>query len=140
MFYFSSIDAFHAQLKAGQVSCVQAVQHYLSVIRQHQHLNAFLEVYADEALQRASDLDKGPVGGRLHGVVIGLKDNICYKDHMASASSRILEGFTSLYSATAVDRLLQEGAIIIGRQNCDEFGMGSTNENSARPSPSGIAP
>ena len=131
MFYFSSIDAFHAQLKAGQVSCVQAVQHYLSVIRQHQHLNAFLEVYADEALQRASDLDKGPVGGRLHGVVIGLKDNICYKDHMASASSRILEGFTSLYSATAVDRLLQEGAIIIGRQNCDEFGMGSTNENSA---------
>jgi aspartyl-tRNA(Asn)/glutamyl-tRNA(Gln) amidotransferase subunit A len=63
--------------------------------------------------------------------VIGIKDVICYKDHSVTAASNILKGFTSLYSSTAVQRLLQEGAIIIGRQNCDEFGMGSTNENSA---------
>ncbi|MEJ7682037.1 MAG: Asp-tRNA(Asn)/Glu-tRNA(Gln) amidotransferase subunit GatA [Segetibacter sp.] len=62
---------------------------------------------------------------------MGLKDVICFKGHKVSASSRILEGFTSLYNATATQRLLDEGAIIIGRQNCDEFAMGSSNENSA---------
>jgi aspartyl-tRNA(Asn)/glutamyl-tRNA(Gln) amidotransferase subunit A len=69
--------------------------------------------------------------GSLHGVVIGLKDIIAYKDHRLTASSKILGGFDSVYSATATERLLEEEAIIIGRCNCDEFGMGSTNENSA---------
>ena len=64
-------------------------------------------------------------------MVVGIKDNICYKGHRVSASSKILENFISLYSATAVERLLAEDAIIIGRLNCDEFGMGSSNENSA---------
>jgi len=64
-------------------------------------------------------------------VIIGLKDVICYKNHRVSASSRILENFTSIYNATATARLLEEEAIIIGRQNCDEFAMGSSNENSA---------
>ncbi|MGZ3852797.1 MAG: Asp-tRNA(Asn)/Glu-tRNA(Gln) amidotransferase subunit GatA [Flavisolibacter sp.] len=131
MFSFSSFEQFHANLKNGAVSCVQAVQHYLNAIEENKHLNCFLEVFAGEALQRASELDNLPRSGKLHGVVIGLKDNICYKGHKASASSKILQNFTSLYSATAVDRLVQEGAIIIGRLNCDEFGMGSSNENSA---------
>ncbi len=87
-------------------------------------------MYADEALERAAQLDASAVKGKLHGVVVGLKDNICYRDHIASAGSRMLKDFRSVYSATAVERLLNEGAIIIGRQNCDEFGMGSTNENS----------
>jgi aspartyl-tRNA(Asn)/glutamyl-tRNA(Gln) amidotransferase subunit A len=64
-------------------------------------------------------------------MVIGLKDNICYKDHKVSAASKILEGFTSIYSSTVVERLLAEDAIIIGRLNCDEFAMGASNENSA---------
>lgn len=131
MFEFSSIEHYHARLKSGSTTCVLAVQHYLQRIEQSSHLNAFLEVYKEEALRRAEELDSGPATGRLHGVVIGIKDNICFQHHRSSASSRILEGFTSLYSATAVQRLLNEGAIIIGRQNCDEFGMGSTNENSA---------
>ena len=63
-------------------------------------------------------------------MVIAIKDNICYKDHEVSASSKILKGFRSLYSATAVEKLLAEDAIIIGRCNCDEFAMGSSNENS----------
>ncbi len=64
-------------------------------------------------------------------MVIGIKDVICYQNHRVSAASRILENFTSVYSSTVVERLHAEGAIIIGRQNCDEFAMGSSNENSA---------
>lgn len=128
---FVSISSYHAALKEGSASCVQTVQHYLYAIEKASHLNAFLEVFKEEALLRASQLDQLPIKGKLHGVVIGIKDNLCFKNHKVSASSKILKNFTSLYTATAVGRLLQEGAILIGRQNCDEFGMGSTNENSA---------
>ena len=114
---------------------MQAVEHYLQQIDAGKRLNAFIEVYAEEALTKAAQLDKkrkeGHLPGKLHGVVIGLKDVICYKDHHVAASSKILKGFISVYSATAVERLLAEEAIIIGNLNCDEFAMGSTNENSA---------
>jgi aspartyl-tRNA(Asn)/glutamyl-tRNA(Gln) amidotransferase subunit A len=114
---------------------VEAVLHYIEQIKQKQHLNAWLEIYEEEALARAKALDterqEGVLNGKLHGIVVGLKDVICYKDHKVSASSKILEGFSSLFSATATQRLLDEGAIILGRQNCDEFAMGSSNENSA---------
>lgn len=135
MFEFSSIEQYHAQLQEGNVTCLQAVEHYLECIKATQNLNAFIEVYADEALQKAKLSDEkrksGQPFGKLHGVVIGLKDVICYKGHKISASSNILKNFTSIYSATAVERLLAEDAIIIGNLNCDEFAMGSTNENSA---------
>jgi len=131
LFSFHSIDHYHQSLKSGATTCVQAVQHYLSAIENNKELNAFIEVFTDEALERAAFLDGTTPTGPLHGVVIGIKDNICYAGHAATAASRILEGFESPYSATAVQRLLDAGAIIIGRQNCDEFGMGSTNEHSA---------
>ncbi|HEY0041295.1 MAG TPA: Asp-tRNA(Asn)/Glu-tRNA(Gln) amidotransferase subunit GatA [Flavisolibacter sp.] len=130
MFQFTSIEQYLADIHNGRTTCMQAVRHFLSQIEQHRSLNAFIEVFAEEALKRAEELDRSGKRGKLHGVVIGLKDNICYKGHKISAASGILQDFISLYSATAVDRLLDEGAIIIGRQNCDEFGMGSTNENS----------
>jgi aspartyl-tRNA(Asn)/glutamyl-tRNA(Gln) amidotransferase subunit A len=111
------------------------VQQYLERIGETKHLNAFLEVFEEEALERAQALDtrlqNGEKLGPLGGVVVGIKDVICYKGHKISAASRMLEGFTSLYSATAVERLLADDAIIIGNLNCDEFAMGSTNENSA---------
>ena len=128
---FSSIEQYHAQLKNGKITCAQTVQHYLTAVEQNKHLNCYLEVFAEEALLRASELDRQPISGKLYGVVIGIKDNICFKGHKTSASSKILLNYTSLYSATAVERLIKEGAIIIGRLNCDEFGMGSSNENSA---------
>lgn len=134
MFAFSSIEQYHAQLEKGSFTCVQVVQHYLDAIKNNQQLNAFLEIFEEDALNRAASLDALPLSqqkGKLHGVVVGIKDLLCYKDHKVSASSKILNGFTSLFSATAVAKLFDEGAIIIGRQNCDEFGMGSTNENSA---------
>ncbi len=134
MFQYSSIEQYHAQLKEGSVTCVQAVKYFLDRINATKHLNAFIEVYAEEALQQAALLDSertaGKPGGKLHGVIIGLKDVICYKNHCISAASNILKKFSSVYSATAVERLLAEGAIIIGNLNCDEFAMGSTNENS----------
>lgn len=134
MFAFSSIEQYHEGLLKGETTCLQAVEFYLERIRLTQHLNAFMDVYADEALERARQLDtertNGKAIGKLHGVVIALKDVICYKDHLLTASSKILDSFTSLYSATAVERLLAEEAIIIGNCNCDEFAMGSTNENS----------
>jgi aspartyl-tRNA(Asn)/glutamyl-tRNA(Gln) amidotransferase subunit A len=67
---------------------------------------------------------------KLHGVIVGIKDVICYKDHPVTASSHILQNYVAPYNATAVERLINEGAIIIGHLNCDEFAMGSTNENS----------
>jgi aspartyl-tRNA(Asn)/glutamyl-tRNA(Gln) amidotransferase subunit A len=110
------------------------VEYYLQQANAHSDLNAFLELYPDEALAAAEQQDKLlGVGkaGRLAGMVIALKDVICYKDHGVSSSSRILSGFHSMYNATVTERLLAEGAIIIGRTNCDEFAMGASNENSA---------
>lgn len=135
MFEFASIAQYHSSLKEGKTSCLQAVEHYLQQIQASQHLNAFLSVYADEALEKARQLDTqrkaGKSTSKLHGVIIGIKDVIAYKNHPLSASSNILKGFTSIYSATAIEKLLTEEAIIIGNLNCDEFAMGSTNENSA---------
>lgn len=134
MFTFHSIQDYHIALQNGSTSCLEAVQYYLGKIEAARHLNAFIKVYADESVRLAKSLDEkrkaGKPPGRLHGVVVGLKDVICYKDHPVSASSKSLEGFISVYSATAVERLVQEEAIIIGHLNCDEFAMGSTNENS----------
>lgn len=134
MFDHTSIEQYHARLQEAAVTCVQTVEHYLRQIETARQLNAFTEVYAEEALAKARLLDAqraaGAPMGKLHGVIIGLKDVIAYKDHTLTAASGILKGFTSIYSATAVERLLQEEAIIIGNLNCDEFAMGSTNENS----------
>jgi aspartyl-tRNA(Asn)/glutamyl-tRNA(Gln) amidotransferase subunit A len=134
LFEFSSIEQYHARLIEGRNTCIQAVDHYLGRIESCLHLNAFIEVYRDEALERARFLDerraKGDATGKLHGVIIGIKDVICFKDHSVTASSKILQGFISVYSATVVERLLAEDAIIIGKLNCDEFAMGSSNENS----------
>lgn len=132
LFQFHSIEQYRQQLQAGEITCLQAVRHYLQAIADHKALNAFVTVYADEAIARAQALDAYTgTRGRLHGVVVGIKDVLNYAGHPVSSASRILNGYESLYTATAVQRLIDEGAIIIGRQNCDEFGMGSTNENSA---------
>ncbi len=107
---------------------------YLNAIEENKHLNAFLEVFVDSAMEHAKNVDakiKEGNAGRLAGMVIGLKDNMCYAGHKVSAASKILDNFESLYTATAVERLIAEDAVIIGRLNCDEFAMGSSNENSS---------
>lgn len=110
------------------------LEEYLTAIKSNEHLNAFLEVFEESAKAQARSVDekiKNGDAGKLAGMVIGLKDNLCYRGHKVSASSKILENFESLFTGTAVQRLLDEDAIIIGRLNCDEFAMGSSNENSA---------
>ena len=135
MFRFTTIKDYHAALQVNQLSCAQVVDFYLSQIEKNSSLHSFLEVFSEEAQQRALELDasraQGIPMGKLHGVVVGIKDVLCYKDHKVSAASKILENYTAVYSASAIEKLLVEGAIIIGRQNCDEFAMGSSNENSA---------
>jgi len=123
------------QLDAGKLTCVEIVNGYLDRIKAfNADYNAFLEVYDKEAIELAKQIDiklsKG-IAGKLAGLVVGIKDLLCYENHHSSAGSKILDSFKSTFNATVVQRLLDEDAIIIGRQNCDEFGMGSTNENSA---------
>lgn len=122
------------QLQQGQATCQEVVGQCLTNIEQGKALNAFINVYAEEARQRAAALDKQYQINEqqaLAGLVVGIKDLLCYKDHPVQAASDMLKGFVSQFTATAVQRLLDQGATIIGHQNCDQFGMGSSNENSA---------
>ncbi len=132
---FTNIAAYHKALRSGETDCVSVTTYFLNNIESKKHLNAFTAVYADEALSKAAALDEQRKNSaplkKLHGVVIAIKDVICYKGHAVTAASNILKGFESLYTATALQYLIDEDAIIIGCCNCDEFAMGSSNENSA---------
>jgi aspartyl-tRNA(Asn)/glutamyl-tRNA(Gln) amidotransferase subunit A len=129
---YDSLAYVQNEIAIGNLSCATLVRYFLKNIEDKKQLNAFLEVFSEEAIQRAISLDqKKENKGKLFGLVVAIKDNICYKDHKVSAASKILNGFVSIYSSTLVERLLAEDAIIIGRTNCDEFAMGSSNENSA---------
>ena len=94
-------------------------------------LNAFLEIDRDGALARASEIERGGNQGPLAGVPIAVKDNICVRGMQASCGSNILGNYHPPYNATVIERLTNAGAVIVGKTNCDEFAMGSSNENSA---------
>lgn len=131
---YHSLAQIQADLVTNTITCVDLVHTYVQRIEKNNYLNIFLEVFEVSALQKAKEVDekiKTKTAGKLAGMVIALKDNLCYKNHRVSASSKLLEGFESLYNATVVEKLLAEDAIIIGRCNSDEFAMGSSNENSA---------
>jgi len=131
---YNSLKDIKNDIREGIIDCTQLVEHYLKNIKDKAYLNAFLEVYGDEAREQALSVDqkiRAGDAGKLAGMVIGIKDVLCYKNHSLQCSSRILNGFKSQFTATAVQRLIDEDVIIIGRINCDEFAMGSSNENSA---------
>ncbi len=130
---YNSLKEIQKDLYSNLISCQDLVESYIKRASKKTSINAFVEIYNTEATELAKGIDvkiKNNTAGLLAGLVIGIKDNICYKDHLVSASSRILKDFKPTYSATVIERLLAEDAIILGRLNCDEFAMGSSNENS----------
>ena len=129
----ASISETRSSIERSEYSLTDLVKAYIERIKSQKELNIFLDIYEESALKKAAEVDariKEGKAGSLAGLVLGLKDNIAYKDHPLTASSKILKGFESTYSATSTERLILEDAIIIGRLNCDEFAMGSSNETS----------
>jgi aspartyl-tRNA(Asn)/glutamyl-tRNA(Gln) amidotransferase subunit A len=131
---YSNYAALRSDLDSGKTTAVDQVKYYLANIQKGEHLNAFLSVYPEESLSRAIEVDKkvrDGSAGKLAGMVIAVKDVLSYKGKTLTCGSKILRNFDALYTATAVQRLIDEDAIVIGKTNCDEFAMGSSNENSA---------
>ena len=121
-------------LRDRQVSAVEATQHFIARIRQHEELGAFLAVNEDTALASAREADARIAAGNagaLAGLPIAHKDIFVTKDAPTTAGSKMLDGYRSPFDATVVAKLAQAGAVSLGKLNCDEFAMGSSNENSA---------
>ncbi len=122
------------KVKQDKISLVENVDFFLKRIKENEHLNAFNFVFEDEAKVLAAKIEKKikqNKHGKLAGLVVAIKDVLSIKDKPTTCSSKILKDFKALYTTTAVQKLIDEDAIIIGKTNCDEFAMGSSNENSA---------
>lgn len=129
-----NFETIRSELASSAATCERIVSDYLHHIEERKHLNAFLAVYPDEALEHARTIDRklaNGIAGPLAGMVVAVKDVICIKGKRVTCASRMLEHFESIYNATVIDRLSAADAIIIGKTNLDEFAMGSSNENSA---------
>ncbi len=119
-------------IASKQVSAVESTQAYLDRIEAYNgDLHVYHEVFADRALERAKAVDAGDVTGPLAGVPIAIKDLLCTDYGHTTCSSKMLENFKAPYTATAVKKLEDAGAVILGKTNMDEFAMGSSTENSA---------
>ena len=134
MLPYNSISEKKQKIKSGEISLKENVISFLNKIDQQKDLNAFNFLFKDDALIQAGlveDKIKKGTAGKLAGMVIAVKDVLSIKDKPLTCSSNILRDFTSVYTATAVQKLIDDDAVIIGKTNCDEFAMGSSNENSA---------
>ncbi|MFA6586271.1 MAG: Asp-tRNA(Asn)/Glu-tRNA(Gln) amidotransferase subunit GatA [Candidatus Paceibacterota bacterium] len=129
-----TIEKVHEGLESKKFTCRELVQEYLKNIKEkNTELFAYIEVY-DDVLNQADEAQKkfeNSTATLLTGIPFAIKDNILFKDHKVSAGSKILENYTAVYDSTVVKELKNEGAILIGRTNMDEFAMGSSTETSA---------
>ncbi|MEK7625198.1 MAG: amidase, partial [Patescibacteria group bacterium] len=131
-----TVKAIRDAIAEGTVTAEEIVKNSLARIdAEDAEIGAFLEVFHTRALEKAREIDamkvRGDVLPRLAGVPVAIKDNMLLMGEKASAGSKILQDYTSAYSATVVARLEEAGAIIVGRTNMDEFAMGSSTETSA---------
>jgi len=128
----TTIAEITEKLTRGETSARTEVEAALNAAEKlNDELNAFLEIDRAGALKRADAIDQKRGSGPLNGIPVAIKDNICVRGMQTSCGSHILGPYKPPYNATAIDRLLDAGAVIIGKTNCDEFAMGSSNENSA---------
>lgn len=132
---FSRYEDLRSRLLSRELTCEQVITDYLQRIDAHKDENIFTAVFHEAALERARELDakleRGEEPGVLFGMPIAIKDNIAIKGAPLSCASKILAGYESVYDATAIERMVAEDAMFVGRTNMDEFAMGSSNENSA---------
>ncbi len=120
-------------IKSGKLSLADNVKYFLDKIESQKDINAYNFVFND-ALDSANAIEdkiKNNTAGKLAGMVIAVKDVLAIENKPLTCSSDILKEFNAIYTATSVQKLIDEDAIIIGKTNCDEFAMGSSNENSA---------
>ncbi len=133
---FKTVREIRDAVRNGEMTAVGVVESTLADIKKRDgEIHAFLELFDEAALAQAKKIDemkkKGEDLPSLAGVPVAIKDNMLYAGHVASSGSKILAEYKSAYTATAVQRLIDAGAIIIGRTNMDEFAMGSSTETSA---------
>jgi aspartyl-tRNA(Asn)/glutamyl-tRNA(Gln) amidotransferase subunit A len=129
-----SVTELGRALAQRRASAVELAQLHLDRLERHRDLNAFLDVRPDVTLAQARAADariaRGDAGP-LTGIPVAHKDIFVTRDFASTAASRILQGYMSPFDATVVERLAQAGMVCLGKLNCDEFAMGSSNENSA---------
>ncbi len=128
-----SLEEIKSLLNSGQLNCEMLVTRYLENIYEQKDLNVFISLFDKQAVERALEVDeklRNGTSGKMAGAVFTIKDVISTKDNLLTCGSKILSNFTAVYNATVIQRLLNEDAIILGKVNCDEFAMGSSNENS----------
>ncbi len=133
MLSYKNIHDKQAKIKSNELSLIENVKTFLTGINNQKDINAFNFIF-DDVVENAKIVEEkihNGTAGKLAGMVIAVKDVLSIKDKPLTCSSNILRGFNSIYSATAIQKLINEDALIIGKTNCDEFAMGSSNENSA---------
>src|SRR5215213_948196 len=136
-----TIELLTSEMSAPESDAHRVVSRSLrEAERLNDTLNSFLQIDREGALRRAEEIDDdggqpspqvSPAGAGMRGIPVAVKDNICVRGMQATCGSRILAGYHPPYDATVIERLKNAGAVIIGKTNCDEFAMGSSNENSA---------
>ncbi|GAB5465527.1 MAG: Asp-tRNA(Asn)/Glu-tRNA(Gln) amidotransferase subunit GatA [Candidatus Kapaibacteriales bacterium] len=128
-----SYNIFRERVEKGDTSTSQELELIINNIEDKKHLNVYIETDFDSARKAAKISDERFKNGnprKLEGMVLGIKDNFSVKGFNLTCASKILEGFKPVYTATTVQRAIDEGAIVIGKLNMDEFAMGSSNETS----------